>query len=309
MSSWIVLGDDPWSARVIKKVEESAHQETLKLWAAGKPVTEYDTPYVQYMKEVKGARGRVASRMQRAFYELSREKRWRNPITFQVRDDGELHCLDGFHRLNITHHRGLPLVAKVVERDEGWHYLRERVQARMQSNAWKGKLYHPIPHPDFRGFPIHHPTPPPLLEFVKQHEVRSALDVGCHFGWSLYSLRSAISEGVGVDIDPITHRVASLVLGQCGMQAVNEDVLRYLQKRQHFDLVLALNVLHHVPLDKTLALLRARYVAFSLPTPEEAGSRRLPNNPYEYVRQRLRGTVMLEDMFEGRILVVVKVGE
>ena len=303
----ITLGDDPWSERLKVALRESPHQATLRLWADGKPPTEYDTPYVEYLTTQKQAPPEKAVRMQDAFHALSGVRAWDDPVRFRVLNDGSIGCDDGWHRLNIHLHRGEPLTGRVAAREPDWLNLRDTVRAKLDSGAWKGQLYHPIPHPDYREFPVHHPSPPPIAGMVEKHGIRTALDLGAHFGHALYTLRHHLREGVGVARDPVAHGVASLVLRACGMTAVKSDIVRYLQRAERADLVLVLNVLHHVPLDETLARLRAEFVAVSLPTPKEEGSKRLPPDPYEHVRRKLRASVVWEAPFEDRRLQLLRV--
>ena len=315
----ITLGTDPWSERVLSAIKESPHQATLNAWAEGKNPLEYDTPYVEYLTIQKRTPREKAERLQDAFHELSKTREWRDteprnesgtwrgPITFRVRADGDIGCDDGFHRLNILHHRGEPLVGWVAERAPEWVALRESVRVKLDTKGWKGKLYHPIPHPDFGGWPVHHPSPPPLVGMVVKYGLRRVLDLGTHFGYALYSLRNHVGEGIGVERDPVACSVAKLVLSRSRMTAVREDLAKYLRRAPEVDLVLALNVLHHVPLDEVLALIRAKFVAVSLPNPSEAGSQKLPPDPYEYVRRKLRASVVWEAPFEGRALQLLRV--
>jgi hypothetical protein len=76
------------------------------------------------------------------------------------------------------------------------------------------------------------------------------------------------------------------------------------------DLVLALSVLHHLPnVSEVLSLMRARatYVAVVLPGPSEEAARKLPANPYEFVRERLGASVVWECAYEGRVLQFLRV--
>jgi SAM-dependent methyltransferase len=302
----VTLGDDPWSERVIGIIKDSPHQATLRLWADGKDPAHTDTPYVEYLVTQKRAPVEKAVRMQAAFRHLS-ESELRDPVEFRIHASGEIGCEDGFHRLNILYHRGEPLTGIVTGRHHDWYSLRDAVERKLATSAWKGALYHPIPHPDFTDWPTHHRDAPPLSGLIERYKLRTVLDLGTHFGYALYSLRHHIHSGVGIERDPVAYRVARLVLERVRMTAVRGDIVRYLRRAAPVDLVLALNVLHHVPLDETVAAMRARFVAVTLPTPNEEGARRLPSDPYEHIRQRLHASTVWEGDFEGRRLHLLRV--
>jgi hypothetical protein len=139
--------------------------------------------------------------------------------------------------------------------------------------------------------------------------VRSALDLGTHFGAVLTMLKPAV--GVGVERDGLTHEVAKLVLEKHGMTAVKADVIEHLRSDDtRYDLVLALAILHHVPEHETFLDLvreRARFVAVTVPTPDEAGSARLPSGALDYVRGRLGARLTATTSYAGRPLHFLEV--
>lgn len=302
----ITLGADPWSERVITALRDSPHQATLQLWAGGKPPTEYDTPYFQHLMTRKKAPAYKAQLMQDAFHELKSARGWNEPVRFRIANDGGINCDDGWHRLNILLHRGEPLTGRVTGRETEWQRLRDGIAARIKSSGWGGALYHPIPHPDLQVFPVHHAAPLPLAEFVREHRIRSAVDLGARFGWALYGLRNELSEGTGIELEHTAYHILKLVLDSIGMTAVKGDVREYLARGERADVTLALNVLHHVPLDLTLDAIRSEFVAVSLPNDSEEGSKRLPPDAYEYVRERLNASLMFEGGYAGRRLQVLR---
>lgn len=318
----ITLADDPWSLEFRAALRASAHYATLDLWAAGQDPASLATPYYERLVTVKRATPEKAASMQAGFYSLLQaaptwpapepvrfDDVWQGPIMFRIHGDGHLVSEDGWHRKVILEHLDLPISGRVIDRHSTWRNLQGRLRARMTGSGWKGKLYQPIPHPDFSEWPVHHQPPASLAGFARRHGVRSVLDLGANFGTVLTTLQPEI--GVGVERDPVTFQVTRLVLEKHGLTAVQADVLEYLRENhERYDLVLALAILHHVPQHAEVLDLvreRARFVAVTVPTPSEAGSARLPPEGLRYVRERLGARIVAATTYANRPLHVLEV--
>ena len=325
MMDRITLGDDPWSDDLRERLRGSAHWATLEAWAAGASPTA-SSAYTKHLMRKWGLTREMAFKKQQAFAQLATVKtfvdepltrvrhggrRFRGPICFRITNSGDLNIDDGTHRSVLLLHRGQPITGVVVERAPEWQRLRDDLQQRLKRD-WGKKLYHPIPHPDFASWRALRQLSPELPVWGREIGARTVLDLGCHFGTVLASIKP--EWGVGVGRDPLAHRVASVVLAKIGGQAVHTDILKYLREdRTRFDLVLALNVLHHLhkQAPEALSLVRERtdYVAVSVASPNERKSSQLPLQPLEYIRYALGGTLIAVGEYAERPLHLIRVNE
>lgn len=77
---------------------------------------------------------------------------------------------------------------------------------------------------------------------------KSVLDVGCYYGFFLHeAIRRGAKRAVGIESDPERFRIAStLAMLWGGKIDVREGLLEDVELNEQFDVVLLLNVLHHV---------------------------------------------------------------
>lgn len=321
----VTLGDDPWSEDLRERLRQTAHWATLNAWAAGADPTK-SSAYTKHIMRKWGFSREVAFKKQRAFAKLATVetfidepltrvrhggRRYRGPICFRITDSGDLTIDDGTHRSVILLYRNQPITGLVVKRAPEWQQLRDDLRHRLKRD-WGKKLYHPIPHPDYADWPALREINSQLPAWAQQIGARTALDLGCHFGTVLASLKPEY--GVGIERDSLAHRVASVVLAKVGCEAVHTDILSYLREDgKRFDLVLALNVLHHLrdQVPKVLQLVRERasYVAVSVANPSEPKSRQLPLQRLEHIRDALGGTLVATGEYAGRPLHLIRVNE
>lgn len=77
---------------------------------------------------------------------------------------------------------------------------------------------------------------------------KSVLDVGCHYGFFLHdAIRRGARRAVGIEADPERYRIASTLATRWnGKIDVHEGLLEDIELNEKFDVVLFLNVIHHV---------------------------------------------------------------
>ncbi len=109
-----------------------------------------------------------------------------------------------------------------------------------------GKIYAPIPHPDFDGFPsVHGHDRFDLLKPFIPRSAKSALDIGAHWGYLSHRLAE-----MGVDVTAVENskeaihfiREIQKITG-VNYKLITESILDIDPKQ--FDLVIALNIFHH----------------------------------------------------------------
>jgi 2-polyprenyl-3-methyl-5-hydroxy-6-metoxy-1,4-benzoquinol methylase len=77
---------------------------------------------------------------------------------------------------------------------------------------------------------------------------KSVLDVGCYYGYFLHeAIRRGATRAVGIEADPERFRIASTLARQWeGKIDIHEGLLEDVELDEKFDVVVFLNVLHHV---------------------------------------------------------------
>jgi SAM-dependent methyltransferase len=90
----------------------------------------------------------------------------------------------------------------------------------------------------------------PVANLVFPHDLggKSVLDVGCYYGFFLHdAIRRGASRAVGIEADPERFRIASALAPLWdGKIEIHEGLLENVELAEKFDVVLFLNVLHHV---------------------------------------------------------------
>lgn len=102
-----------------------------------------------------------------------------------------------------------------------------------------------------------------LERYIPKKEAK-ILDVGCGFGFAIYALKKLGYKNVrGIDIAPEMVKVGK----KLGLEIeLVEDSIAYLSNfPENFDVILAFDVLEHVPKDKQLDFVRALYNALKRP--------------------------------------------
>jgi SAM-dependent methyltransferase len=121
--------------------------------------------------------------------------------------------------------------------------------------------YQRITLPDGRVIPGTDRSPTADLVFPADLTGKTVLDVGCNYGFFLQeAIRRGAKRAVGIEANPDSFRVAStLATLWKGRIEVHQGLLEEVQLNEKFDLVIFLNVIHHVtdpvPVVKKLASL------------------------------------------------------
>ena len=121
--------------------------------------------------------------------------------------------------------------------------------------------YQRITLPDGRVIPGTDRSPTADLVFPADLTGKTVLDVGCNYGFFLQeAIRRGAKRAVGIEANPDSFRVAStLATLWKGKIEIHQGLLEEVQLNEKFDLVIFLNVIHHVtdpvPVVKKLASL------------------------------------------------------
>lgn len=108
--------------------------------------------------------------------------------------------------------------------------------------------YQQITLPNGRVIPGRDRSPVADLIYPADLTGKSVLDVGCYYGFFLHeAIRRGARRAVGIESDPERFRIAStLAKLWAGKIDIHEGLLEDLELSEKFDVVLFLNVIHHV---------------------------------------------------------------
>ncbi|HEY7636602.1 MAG TPA: methyltransferase domain-containing protein [Gemmatimonadales bacterium] len=108
--------------------------------------------------------------------------------------------------------------------------------------------YQRLTLPNGRVIPGTDRTPVADLVYPKDLTGQSVLDVGCYYGFFLHdAIRRGARRAVGIEADPERFRIASTLARLWnGKIDVYEGLLEDVDLKEKFDVVLFLNVIHHV---------------------------------------------------------------
>lgn len=154
--------------------------------------------------------------------------------------------------------------------------LKAAVREFMERNG--GKLYMPIPHPDFEDWPSS--RKPIRQDIIAPHLAGvggTALDIGTHFGTFAHFLEDLGFDVTAVEVSEKYARIAEEIRDLTGKKFKVLHSTIFDIKQRDFDVVLALNIFHHFlktesrfkALEKFLGELKAKVIIFQAHWNEE----------------------------------------
>ena len=200
---------------------------------------------------------------------------WKGPgIIGWINRRGEVVIHDGWHRSAAALALGLETIpVRVHARDEDWIAFRHAV-ADLNNGR---KLYQPILHPDFDGWPCWRKDTKARIAqisvWLKSVDVRTVTDLGCHAGTITHGLARLGYEAHGVDQNPKAIEVAKLAGGMTDIgSGANFNVAN---AREGVDATVCLSAINHALVtdqakaDAMLADIRvcSQYLVTDCPTP------------------------------------------
>lgn len=180
----------------------------------------------------------------------SNESKGHDEIRVAINRQGRYMSVDGRHRLTIARLAGVESVpVNVVARHAEWHAFRTDVLA--WASEHKGRVYQQIDHPDLSDIPAghHDDRVPILLKGLEGYDAtgKTLIDIGAHWGHMSYQM-----EKVGFQATAIEHGDENIYFAQKLRDANNGhyDIFAGsvfdFPEPEKIDVVLALNVLHHL---------------------------------------------------------------
>ena len=296
------LGDDPWSEELKLELVNSPHYKTVKQWIEDKNAIMEETAYYKWLKHQLDADGSVWCGILKNDEDIARQhdnfKRlfstapnfvekpltsevvngqthYYGPICVKIANNGKITIWDGMHRISILLALNLPIQFTICERQKGWQKIVDDLKALCPTI-----MYQPVPHPDFEDWACCNNDIKELqiANIVKEHNIKSILDLGSCHGHTLYSLRNIIESAVGVEYDQRRYAIMKLLFDKLGFESHNANMFDIRRSETHFDCVFALAVFHHFskenPIEKLIELLDhikriSNTLLYELPEPDE----------------------------------------
>jgi len=331
------LGSDPWSTDLINYIKQTPHYDLLVQLESPNFILEETSYYKMLIENIND--GTVWGKLLRnidgvkqqcnEFIELYRSIKnngfvntgnyisiYRPDINYThfygdlicgIHNDGSLEILDGLHRFAILIYldRIDEIKFVVTFRQSEWEDFYNNVKKHYKNIG----LYQPIDHPDFSNWVVYRDDRKEkfLLNFVKEHKLISAYDLGCCFGFTLSRIKKGLDSNSqyawcrAVELDPIRYNIASVILKKQNISCQCTDMLKFMQSQEYcVDLILALSSLHHFmryhpieEFDELLGLISAKTHRFIYEVPEpfeieyfEWMYPSIRNNIHEYIRSK-----------------------
>jgi 2-polyprenyl-3-methyl-5-hydroxy-6-metoxy-1,4-benzoquinol methylase len=141
---------------------------------------------------------------------------------------------------------------RIFVRHKKWQELRNFVISYLQNDDAAGLLYQPILHPDFLGIPIKPDNKcQETYDAIKSHLTKKngiMLDIGANMGFFCHKFEDLGYQCYAIENDPNTFKILKRIRDAENKRFVvsRESIFETdVAKKIHFDLVLALNILHH----------------------------------------------------------------
>ena len=209
-------------------------------------------------------------------------------VTVCIGRDGELLFEDGRHRLSVSKILGIKKIpVRITLRHSKWYRLRKEIIGYAKRN-YKGKIYHPITHPDLGDIPSHHGGR--RFEIIRQHLPRrggDVLDIGAHWGYFCHKLEEEGFNCYAIENDPQNlYFLRKLRKAEDRrFRIIGKSIFEYRDKTD-FDVVLALNIFHHFLKEKDtyyrlielLERIKTKLLFFEPHHPEESQMERAYRN-------------------------------
>jgi hypothetical protein len=169
-------------------------------------------------------------------------------VSVAVGRSGELLFGDGAHRLAIALLQGVArMPVRVAVRHPDWASFRSALSSLAASSG--GQLYQPALHPDLSGIASAHGCEDrwSLFSRVVPSAGGKALDLGANLGYFCHCLEQRGWACTAVENDPEVVYFTRGIRNACGrtFSVVSQSMYSGVLDCEEFDLVLALNILHH----------------------------------------------------------------
>lgn len=200
-------------------------------------------------------------------------------VTIRIGRNGQLLFEDGRHRLAIAKILGLSAIPVMVSwRHRDWYLF--RLQILDYARSKKGKIYQRITHPDLEDIPAAHgDTRFELISSSMPIRSGTLLDIGANWGYFCQKFEEMGFRCYGVEKSFKDFYFLDRLRLAEGRKftAVQSNIFEFWEKSE-FDVVLALNILHHFLKDEItyhqlieyLRRLRTRLMFFEPHLPEES---------------------------------------
>lgn len=168
-------------------------------------------------------------------------------VTVSIDRTGKLLFTNGRHRLSIAKILELKEIpVKITVRHSGWMNFRNQILAYTKDQQ-DGKVYQPLTHPDLVDIPSAYGDY--RFEIIKSHlsiKPGTILDIGSNWGYFCHKFEEEGFHCYAVESSPVNlHFLRKLREAENRIfEIIDKSIFEYREKSD-FDVVLALNILHH----------------------------------------------------------------
>jgi hypothetical protein len=168
-------------------------------------------------------------------------------VTVSIDRTGKLLFTNGRHRLSIAMILGLKEIpVKITVRYSGWMNFRNQILAYTKDQH-DGKVYQPLTHPDLVDIPSVYGDY--RFEIIKSHlsiKQGTLLDIGSNWGYFCHKFEEEGFHCYAVENNPVDlYFLRKLKKAENRtFEIIDKSIFEYREKF-NFDVVLALNILHH----------------------------------------------------------------
>lgn len=300
----IIDESSPWGKPFIQKIKDSRHYRTIKQWEKDINIAISDTVYYKELIDLIESgkplwNGIISTKLElidlinnfKDMYINYDEKLDSKEIIYDekvdwyygdypamIKNDGSFELYDANHRTAIRLIKGLPVTLTICNVDKEWTKLLSDLNKMYGGNK---SLYQPIPHPSFNDWTSGYDQQltDNIVEFVKDHDIISALDVGCCHAYNLYKINESLVLGTAIEYDETRYKIVSALTDKLNLSSFGGNVVDYLKASgQEYDCVLATAIFHHIAkqsskedFDFCLTELgkRCKYLLYTLPVNDE----------------------------------------
>jgi 2-polyprenyl-3-methyl-5-hydroxy-6-metoxy-1,4-benzoquinol methylase len=175
-------------------------------------------------------------------------------IMVKIGRNGEILFFNGIHRLCISKLLNIEMVPVIIKaRHKEWVKLKEELYAYAQlqhlGGKHEGKLYQKLAHPDLHDIPYAHNNDDRFTAIKKNILTNSdtLLDIGANHGFFSSKFTELGYDCTAVELDNklVYFLQKTNLIGKRPFKIEQHNILNMFSKPVEFDIVLALNILHH----------------------------------------------------------------
>jgi len=187
--------------------------------------------------------------------------------------NGEIVLNNGRHRVSIAKLLSIPSIPVTIDiRHAQWMEFYKDLL--VYASEHDDMVYAPLMHPDLSYIPSRQPDRSDLIIKHMSPKNQSLVDLGANWGLMCHKLEAYVDTCMAVEQDPREFSFLTRFhrIHECSFQMTNDDATSFIARNPHWDCVLMMSLLHHIPEAKRndfLSRIKAKEMFFQFPSKEE----------------------------------------